>query len=356
MVDARGKAAAHADVVALWVEAPFKPERRIVRQKTSADAGGQFELPVSGSYVLLASRRGDEFSAPTIVFLARQARQETRLRLDLKPAVKLSGRVLNSEGKPLTHVTVEIRSRIPMPLALADSGEPFTFSGSPAIHTDADGRFTTPPVPLTGPFQATVTLQGRDIAKSEWLYPPAQGTGEFRQIVVAQRIAARGAVADRAGKPLAGATVALLVAGGRETATTDSKGTFEFSSVPDGPALLTIQHSDCRFYGEKLATVPSTIERRLTRLTEPSTGRMTEAPCLPRPERLRLAHRLFDPYRDRMLAKPVPINQLGLLATVGVDLDPRDVLRHLRKGGRRSSANGRQSSHTDCAFLGFGKH
>ena len=54
-----------------------------------------------------------------------------------------------------------------------------------------------------------------------------------------------------------GAKLALLFAGGRETAAADASGHFEFSSVPDGPALLTIQHSDCRFYGEKLQAVPA---------------------------------------------------------------------------------------------------
>ena len=58
---------------------------------------------------------------------------------------------------------------------------------------------------------------------------------------------------------------------------------------------------------------------------------MPVRPLVPRPERVRLAHRLFDPYRDRMLAKPVQLNKLGQLANVGAALDPRDMLRQLRE-------------------------
>jgi hypothetical protein len=226
---------------------------------------------------------------------------------------------------------VEIRSRVHLPAKLVGAGEAFEFSGGQVIRTDSGGRFTTPAVPRTGLYQATVAPPGRERAESEWVFLPPQGTAILRDLVVPRRISARGTVADHAGRPLAGAKVDLLFANGRESAATDSKGHFEFSSVPDGPALLTIQHSDCRFYGERLTAVSAAFERRLTRLTEPSPVGMTTRPLMPRDERLRLAHVLFDPYRDRLMAKPVALNKLGALARVGASLDPRDLVRQLRE-------------------------
>ena len=91
VVDGRDAPAPRAEVVAFWVQAPGTSQQRVVRQKIATDARGRFELPVSGPTVFLTSRRGDDFSAPTLVSVAHQDRQGTRLRLDRKPAVKLSG-------------------------------------------------------------------------------------------------------------------------------------------------------------------------------------------------------------------------------------------------------------------------
>ena len=122
--------------------------------------------------------------------------------------------MIDSDGKPLPNVTVEMRSRIQLPLNFVGSGEAFAFSGNPAIRTDADGRFTTPAVPRTGLYQATVAVPGADGAKSEWLYLPAQGTAVFRDLVVSRRIVARGTVADHAGKPLARREAGPALCGG----------------------------------------------------------------------------------------------------------------------------------------------
>ncbi|HUE13651.1 MAG TPA: carboxypeptidase-like regulatory domain-containing protein, partial [Planctomycetaceae bacterium] len=328
VVDAQGKPAPHAEVRAVWTSAPSGAQPRIERRTITADPHGRFELAVPGVPVLLLSRRGDDFSGPTLLAIDRQ---EIRLRLDRKPAVVLSGRVVSSDGKPLPNVTVEIRSRFHLPAKLVGAGEAFEFSGGQVIRTDAGGRFTTPAVPRTGLYQAAVAPPKRERAESEWVFLPPQGTAILRDLVVPRRISTRGTVADHAGRPLARAKVDLLFANGRESAASDSNGHFEFSSVPDGPALLTIQHSDCRFYGERLNAVPAALERRLTRLTEPSLVVMTTRPLMPRAERLRLAHILFDPYRDRLLAKPVELNKLGALARVGAALDPRDLVRQLRE-------------------------
>lgn len=331
VVDARGEPAPNAEVRAVWTPARRTEQQRIERRKVTADAHGRFELAIPSQPVLLLSRSGDDFSGPKLVAIDPKDRKEIRLRLDLKPAVTLSGRVMSSDGKPLPNVTVAMRSRLQLPLDFAGNGEVFEFSGGRAIRTDAGGRFTTPAVPRTGLYQASVGPPGRERAKSEWVFLPPQGTAAFRDLVVPRRIVARGTVADHAGKPLAGAKVSLLFANGRQTAATDLSGHFEFSAVPDGPAVLTIQHSDCRFYGERLTAVPAAFERRRTRLTEPSALTMTTMPPLSRAERVRLAHLLFDPYRDRMLAKPVPLNKLGMLARVGAVIDPRDLVRQLRE-------------------------
>jgi len=229
-------------------------------------------------------------------------------------------------------MTVEIRSRAALPLVSTGYGEAFEFSSGQAIHTDAAGRFATPPVPRSGLYQATVTAPGRDLARSEWLFLSEQGAAaEFGEIVIPRRITARGRVLDHAGQPLAGAKVTLLGASGRQTVTSDSQGHFELASIPDGPAFFTIQHADCRFYGERLKHVPAMLERRLTRLGEPSGLRMSTRAAMARADRLRLAHRLFDPYQKQVQSKPIPLNRLGMAARVEAVVDPRELLRQLRE-------------------------
>src|SRR5580704_4173822 len=168
VLDAQGEPVSNARVVAVWREGLLTPQARPEQQSFTTDARGKFEVPAHEGPVLLSARHGDDFSRLALV-TPRDDHKHVRLRLDLKPAVTLSGRAVDSDGKPLVKMTVEIRSRAALPLVSTGYGEAFEFSSGQAIHTDAAGRFATPPVPRSGLYQATVTAPGRDRARSEWL-------------------------------------------------------------------------------------------------------------------------------------------------------------------------------------------
>ncbi len=223
--------------------------------ETTTDGRGAFRVEglKPGSYIPYIDKKGFIPAAVSLrMFQIVEGGQTVSLRAEMVPMGKVSGHVLDADGRPVKGAQVEMLASF----------------GGPSVTTDADGNFS-----LTELVPATYTLSarpprnakameldgGRRVAWVMTYYPGvaqrsaatrltiAPGTEifgqDFRLIATpAHRI--RGVALDHKGDPFAGVAIVLAdpsrIAGeGDAQAHSGADGTFEFADVPTGEWRLS---------------------------------------------------------------------------------------------------------------------
>ncbi len=142
-------------------------------------------------------------------------------------------------------------------------------------------------------------------------------------------ISMSGAVQDRAGKPVASARVFVLDAQNEWSTTTDAMGKFALEELPPNGLFLFVEHEGFRFHGEYLAKPEEPVALQITRVSEPvEHGRMGKDWTISRDERLKLIHRVFDPYLKQILASDKDNDKLRPLQFLA-RIDPERTLEVL---------------------------
>jgi hypothetical protein len=183
-------------------------------------------------------------------------------------------------------------------------GEAF---GAGRATTDADGRFEIPalasgelvigvPLPAGTKLRARVPASLRiEPGKTTEITIPLEGPPSERTVA--------GQVVDRAGRPVAGATVFQSGDSAARTETeTGAEGRFSLSGVVARPTFLFVRKPRYRFGGIAIGAALDNVTLTIHRVQEPPrVVRKTLVPALPRQEEIALARRLLDPYAAQVL-------------------------------------------------------
>lgn len=213
----------------------------------------------------------------------------------------LRGRVVDTSGKPVAGVSVEIRVWPPAVDGVARMPQEVNFRGKPGrgIRTGSDGRYYCQmPRELNRnwAYQARVDPPGCEPAETLALRPSVHDETELADLVVRRVTTISGRVVDRQGRGVGGANV--FQAGDlaqRVQTTTDADGRFRLERVLADPTFAFVTMPGFRFYGRQLAGDEDAATFMLTRTDEPAEAWHSLTPALSKDERVELSLKVLRP-------------------------------------------------------------
>ncbi len=186
---------------------------------------------------------------------------------------RLTGRVIDSSGKPVADLPLELwaRNGLAVDRGYADDGVQRSWQTTgPArrielpekqlLVTDSRGEFATPPIEPDLQYRVELRTRGYRETSSDWATPAAGKTVEIAELTVCRVTEDRGLVQDSNGRPIAGALVTFSEAAGRVETTTDENGAFRLDDVTDGGAFLFVRKAGWRFHGERYVAKGGVVE------------------------------------------------------------------------------------------------
>ncbi|HEX6898357.1 MAG TPA: carboxypeptidase-like regulatory domain-containing protein [Thermoanaerobaculia bacterium] len=214
--------------------------KRGPRQVTGPD--GRFSIPnlePEEEWTLYACRQGH----PEVILpLAKAA--PGPLRIELASAARLTGRVVDPDGHPVSGAYVRADVAGENPWDAIDVGRP-PCSGDgkfPDANTDGDGRFVLEPLPA-GFYAFHVSAEGFLVTEPELLEVDVDRELPAMEVVLERGAILIGRVLMADGSPAAGATVRAT--GGRSSppTLTDQNGSYRLQGVEPGSRLVSADHT-----------------------------------------------------------------------------------------------------------------
>jgi hypothetical protein len=256
--------------------------------------------------------------------------QEAKLIVSRSNTVVLSGRVLDSAGKPVERALVRLRSQTRGSQGQVWRTDPVVFGDRDVLRTDKDGRFQTKSgLPSGLEYEATVTASKAAPGRTGWLKTAQGPTAAFGDVMLHSLSAVEGVVHDREGRPIKGAVIVQSGDGPIRTRTvSDAQGRFRLSGVIAGKVILFTRADGFRFHGQSVDTEFGVADLGLTRIEERAPLLKTLAGALPHPEELALARRLLAPYIEKLMAKGTDVQKVQALVVLA-QADPAQALELL---------------------------
>ncbi len=282
----------------------------------------------------------DSIGTQDIVLVERPGRGSTEpvITIRLRKTSRLTGRIVDDAGNPVSGQVVEIWSRGGGAWLRPDAVE---LAGGP-LRTAADGSFQTPDNLFVGSaYRAVVRASGKDTILSDWIT-----IGEQPRALLPMRLGSLrtigGRVVDRQGKPVAGVEVFQTADGPEPTATKSGPdGRFTLPGFRRGPVFLFARGDGFRFHGQLIRDGKGDVTVELTRTGEPPTRAMpmlTEP--MPLEESRAMARRLVEPVWKVVVETGDDRTKYRTLAAL-VNADPAGVLEKLESA--RFSEKGPES-------------
>lgn len=202
-------------------------------QSAEVDATGQFELAIAPGRYRLFAQAGDRFGSAALLSIGAGA--SAVAEIVLRPASRVRGRVVSSEGAALSGAKVVARVTAP---ALAGP--------SASATTDARGNYELLGLPTT---ELEIRASAAGYAPARARFAAGEQVGELR---LQAGGGVRGSVRDAAGRSLAGLPLrAAFQPGGTAPAAaqvaraiSDDAGTFHFDGWPSGEVWLATKAPD----------------------------------------------------------------------------------------------------------------
>jgi hypothetical protein len=286
VVDRQGHPVAGAAVWGLFNQEKFGP--------TASGADGRFRLPEL------------TFDKPVTVWadapgLARERRDDVRIfpgkdhdirRLTLLPGTRISGRVVDTQGKPVIGAAVALKLyRHQLGHTISSRGTEWTLSAG------GDGRFTTPPLSAgNGYFFLSAPGKARVFVQKE--VEPGSPAVDLGDVTLPDETLVTGVVTDAEGKPAPGVEI-IPDYDWQNAAKSDKDGRFTVHGVGQGIKSLRVQSHDY-FAPKEFDVVPSQKDLNLKVIK---------------------AYGIFGTAVDAETGKPVLIDTVRLCI---VDRDPDD--------------------------------
>lgn len=206
---------------------------------TDLEGGQRFDLSVDKPGSVPASVPGIE--APT----------KERLRIELRPAHNLSGRVLDGERRPVAGAQVT-------PIELQETGSgngAFARLARRVRRTDKEGRFVLSEL-APGPLRLEVAAPGFYI-KLSGLQIPEEGEADPVEVVLERGAALEGRVLDGKGQPAGRARVLVSSHGSQDpfgnlTDLADDQGNYRIDRLDPGEHQVTVTLESGRSFERKV--------------------------------------------------------------------------------------------------------
>lgn len=245
-----------------------------------------------------------------------------------EPAGRFTGRVVDSSGRPIADVAVEVWSK---PTNTGDSLSRVSIDAESSFWTDTDGRFSVPPR-LLGSHDYRIAVCAADMEPCYSASMELRVGDDHRvpDLVLRPLRTIEGRVRDRAGNAVAAARVMQSGDGPVRTETkTDDQGRFRLSGFRQGDVFVLVDGQGFRFHGQVVSAKSTQVEMVLGRIDEPPTRTLRMLPSvLPADQERKIALELIQPYARQALEKPDGSNAFQLLDAMA-ELDPTTVLRWL---------------------------
>jgi hypothetical protein len=323
VVDESGQPVAGASVAGVW-EVWLANYYGLYESLATTDSSGTFRLERIPPLVevKLTAKHGSMATPEPLLVWPSHARSVT-LRITQAATSALRGRVLMTDGSPISNALVRVQSR-------KNQGQrgfvfgPVDFDRGQEIRTAADGTFQTPrELELALDYRVEVIADGFVSESSEFV-KPASELIILPDLLLRRALKLRtvtGRVVDRQGHPIPSATVLQSGDGPRRSrAGTDALGRFQISGVTDQPAFLFAEKPGFRFGGTLTGTGDRAVDVILDRADQPP-ARVLKTLAWPasREEERALARSVLEP-----IAVPSDLRQ-----RIPNDFQLRKVLRPL---------------------------
>lgn len=304
VVDPQGSPVAGAEVVGRFPRTDVGERMQLAR----SDRDGNFimpNLPTSGSIRITASSA--TLSSKSAIVAGIRDPDLTTVPLEPFDALSVSGRAIDTLGRPIAGAAVRIVSRrsdrVGGPI---DEGF-LLFDGSQQIYTDIDGRFATPKqLRADRSYRVDIDAPGMMPVRTEAVDSAQWHTLDFGDIVLPPTPRLRavvGQVVDQAGRPVADAVVRQAGDGPRPTrAISDADGRFRIGGVYEGPAWLLVSHDGSRLQADRINAGSREVRVVLRDLAR--TPRVPDAPSVSRHEEEAVIRALLDEHRGRFERGP----------------------------------------------------
>jgi len=269
VVDESGQPVAGASVDSVW-EQWFSNFYGVYEALARSDSSGNFQLEriLPLVEVKLSGKRGSLATLEPLLVWASEEKPVT-LRVTRAATSAIRGRVLGTDGRPISNALVRIQSR-------KDKGPrgPVTgsihFDGIDEIRTAADGTFQTPrELDLALDCRALAIADGFVSESTDFVKPAPAEINVLPDLLLRRTLTLRtvtGRVVDRQGRPMSGVTVLQSGDGPRRSrARTDAAGRFQIGGVADGPAFLFAEKPGFRFGGRLIGAGNEAVELVLDR-------------------------------------------------------------------------------------------
>jgi hypothetical protein len=345
VVDDRGDPVPGAVVLASYPVDEAPSARGMQERRAVAGPRGEFridrvvvEAPVDLSAVAPGGRR----TARSVE--SKAGAGPARLVVEPSDSVSLAGRVVDSSGHRVASASVHLRLQEHYAGGQVKRDALVELRGAYVIRTNDSGWFRTPPIlDPRGEYAALAEADGYEPARTAWTPGKAR---TFPELVLRPRAGlglavVEGSVADRGGKPVAGAAVRIMSEPGKDIrATADPRGRFRLEGIRPFRSFLFVEADGFRFSGRVIDPGAGSITVALTRPDEPLAATMTTLPpTLSRDEMRAMARRVFLPPAERIL-KEGRGGFRWLVLTALARVDPARALEILENEAPPNGADG----------------
>lgn len=252
-------------------------------------------------------------------------------------AAVLTGRVVDSAGRPVAGAEVRIWQKLPAVDGRGVSDQPVEFDGVDTLITDAEGKFTSPDV-LMGEAMARMVVEahGTLAERSGWIEIPNGATVVAPEIVLRRLRAVLGEVRDRKGRPVERAIVFNSGDGHRRVETrTGRSGKFFLDGVPEGPLFLFVEKPGYRFTGKHLPAGQSEAAFMLAAVDEAVEPLPSLPPLLTEEEEISLAREVLSAWHNELRRQSTDEQKFFYLAAIAA-IDPLEALEGIAAVGIES--------------------
>lgn len=255
------------------------------------------------------------------------------LTYDSASAASLKGRIVDSAGQPLAGAEVRIWEKLPAPDSPGVANQQVKFDGGEVLHTDADGRFTSPDV-LVGEAFAFIVAEAHGFlaGRSGWIEISETAAADAGAIVLKRLVTLNGQVIDRHNRPIADATVFDCDGHERVETKTDAAGEFRLPGVPEGGVFLFAEKPGYRFTGIHVPAEQTDATLTLIATDEAISPVPTLPPLVSAAGEDALAHQIAGPWLEALARSGTEREKLWALRCL-VDLDPLEAFDRARDFG-----------------------
>lgn len=245
-------------------------------------------------------------------------------------AATLTGRVVDSAGRPVAGAEVRIWQKLLSPQAIA-TDQQMMFDGRDVLLTDAQGRFITPDA-LAGDAFARVVVEAKGMlaGRSGWMNVEKNAQVTAPDIVLKRLRGIIGRVLDRQNQPVAGATVFSSGDGNAPAETkTGRGGKFFLDGVPEGSVFLFAEKPRYHFTGLHVPSGQSDVDFTLSAADEAVAPIATLKPLVSDEEEAVIARMVIDAWLDEAARAGGAISE-PLLALA--NFDPLAAYQRIHEG------------------------